>query len=317
LKLYGGVGLFLFLSLAACAQSGAAELLQTGKADEALAALRARLQTNPADAEAANLMCRVYFQLERWDDSVHAGETAVHLKPDSSEYHQWLGRAYGRRVEASGPIGALFMVRKVKGEFERAVALSADNLSARADLAEFYTEAPSIMGGDKNKARQLADYVAQRDPAQGHYMRARIEEKQSKPRAEEEFKSAVSASSNLAEYWVDLAAFYRRTGRLEEMQAAMDQAWTFSSNDHLALFYGGKLLLSSGRNFSGATLMLHDYLSGAGLAEDGPAFQAHYFLGLLLEKQGDRPSAAAEFRSALALGSQYKPAQDALARVSR
>jgi len=51
--------------------------------------------------------------------------------------------------------------------------------------------------------------------------------------------------------------------------------------------------------------------------EDGPLFQAHYVLGQLLEKQGNSEGAAREFRASLALASQYKPAQDALARVSR
>ena len=31
---------------------------------------------------------------------------------------------------------------------------------ARADLSEFYLEAPGFLGGDKNKAKQQADYVA-------------------------------------------------------------------------------------------------------------------------------------------------------------
>lgn len=208
------------------------------------------------------------------------------------------------------------MVRKVKAEFERAVSLSADNLSARADLAEFYTEAPSFMGGDKNKARQLADYVGQRDPAQGHYIRARVAEKQKKADAEAEFKAEIAAG-HLAESWTDLASYYRRSGRFEEMQAAVDQAAVQTARDSVALFYGARTLYSSGRNFSGAVQMLRTYLADHELSEDGPSFQAHHLLGLLLEKQGDRQAAAQEFRAALALASQYKPAQDALARVSR
>jgi len=40
-------------------------------------------------------------------------------------------------------------------------------------------------------------------------------------------------------------------------------------------------------------------------------------LGELLEKQGDNKAAAAEFRSALALASEFHPARDALNRISR
>jgi len=291
-------------------------LVKQGHVDEALAVLRSRISANPSDAEAWNLTARAYFQAERWDDSIRAAERAVNLKPESSLYHQWLGRAYGRRAEVIGPVGALMLVRKVKAEFERAVSLSADNLSARADLAEFYTEAPSLMGGDKAKARQLADYVGQRDPMQGHYIRARVVEKQKKADAEAEFKAEIAAS-HLAEAWTDLASYYRRCGRFEEMQAAVDKAAALAAHDSVALFYGARTLSSSGRNFSGAVQMLRTYLDSHEFSEDGPSFHAHHLLGLLLEKQGDRQAAAQEFRAALALASQYKPAQDALTRVSR
>ncbi len=249
-------------------------LLPSGKVDETLAALQARIQANPGDAEAHSLMSRVYLQIERWDEAIRAAEKAVKLMPDNSEYHQWLGRAYGLKAEVIGPIGAFSLVRKVKAEFERAVNLSADNLSARADLAEFYTEAPSM-------------------------------------------KAAIAESHNSADYWIDLAAFYVRSGRFDEMQATVERAQGIAPHDPNVLFTGGSLLLRGGRNFSGAVQMLRSYIAAGNVIEDGPLFQAHYVLGQLLEKQGNSQDAANEFRAALALASQYKPAQDALARVSR
>lgn len=301
------------------AQQDAARLVQTGRPDEALTALRQRVQASSSDAQAYNLMCRAYYQMERWDDAIHAAEKSVSLKPDNSEYRQWLGRSYGRKAEAGGPMGALVLVRKLKNEFERAVALDAENLSARADLAEFYTEAPSLMGGDKNKARQLAAYVTQRNPALGHLMLARIEEKHDKATAEAEFKAAIRENSKRAESWTDLAAFYRRTGRLDEMQSAVDQGVMAPQHDGVVLFNAGNLLLAAGRNFPVAVQALRAYLSlpSDRLSEDGPDFEAHYLLGLLLEKQGNNQAAAAEYHAALSLAAEYKLAQDALARVSR
>src|SRR5260370_17813011 len=140
------------------------------------------------------------------------------------------------------------MVRKVKAEFERAAALNADSLSARADLAEFYMEAPFFMGGDKTKARQLADYVAQRDPAQGQFMLAQIDEKKNKPKAETEFKSAVRASGGRAGYWFELASFYRRSGRPQEMQLAVDKASDLSSKHPIVSFFCARLQPHAGRN---------------------------------------------------------------------
>lgn len=310
----------LLLTLVAAAESDPMSLLQNGKANQALQALKSQVQNNPSDARAYNLMARVYFQLGRWDDAVQAAEKSVSLAPQVSEYHQWLARSYGEKAEASGPVGAFNLVRKVKAEFEKAVALdeAMKNLSARADLAEFYIEAPYIMGGDKGKARYLADSVMQHDPALGHFILGRVEEKQnSKNRAENEYKAAIEASGNRARYWVNLAHFYRHTGRLNEMEAAVNRSLNARMVDGLPLFDGASLLLRAGRNFPGAIQMFRHYLSLEDPAEDGPAFQAHYLLGVLLEKQGDAKAAIAEYRAALDLASEYRPAQDALLRLSR
>jgi tetratricopeptide (TPR) repeat protein len=314
---------FVLLSLSALAAPDAMSLLQNGKADQALQVLNSQVQRNPNDAEAYNLMGRVYFQLEQWDDAIRVAEKSVALAPGNSEYHQWLGRIYGEKAETVGKVhfvSAISLVRKVKAEFEKAVALDPDgkNLSARSDLAEFYTEAPSIMGGDKAKAKALAESMMKQDAALGHYMLGRIYEKQNvKDRAEQEYKAAIESSDSLARYWVSLASFYRRVGRLDDMQAAVIKSLSGRRQQGIALFDGASLLLNGGRDFPQAIKMFRQYLSLDDPTEDGPAFQAHYLLGTLLERQGDKKAAADEYHAALALASQYKPAQDALARVGR
>jgi len=114
-----------------------------------------------------------------------------------------------------------------------------------------------------------------------------------------------------------LASFYRKTGRLDQMEAAINKAVKADMRDGMALFDGAETLLAGGRNFPGAVEMLRRYLKMENLSEDGPAFQARFLLGQLLERQGDLQGAAREYRAALALASQFQRAQDALTRVSR
>jgi len=301
----------------AAADTEASSLLKAGKADEALRVLHATIAHSPDDARAYNLLCRVYFQLELWDDSVRMAEKAVALDPQNSSYHLWLGRAMGRKAEGANPFTAFNLARKVKSEFERAVALDGNNLRARSDLSEFYVEAPAILGGDKKKARQQADFVARHDPALGSYISARVDEKLGTGRAETEYKKAVAASSEPSHYWVELAHFYRRTGRFNEMEYAVNQSLATAHEGEVTEFDAASLLLHAGRNFPGAIQMLRRYVAKDDPAEEGPAFQAHYLLGILLERQSRKKEAAAEFQAALDLASQYRPARDALARVSR
>ena len=292
-------------------------LLKTGRADAAIRALNATLAQSPNDARSYNLLCRVYYQLEFWDDSVRMCEKAVALDPQNSTFHQWLGRAMGRKAEVANPLTAFNLARRVKSEFERAVALDGNNLSARSDLSEYYIEAPAFLGGDKGKARQQAAAVDKIDPAWGSAILARVEEKQATGRAEAEYKKAVAATSTPSRYWVDLAQFYRRAKRPAEMEQAANQALASVHEGDVTEFDVAGLLLRGGRNFNGAIQALEHYIAQEDPSEEGPVFQAYYILGTLLEKQGRKKEAAGAFKSALELASQFKPARDALARVSR
>lgn len=308
---------FLATGVGAQANTDPADLLKSGRADQALHALNLTVAQNPNDARAYHLLSRVYFQLELWDNAVRMAEKATALDPQNSAYHLWLGRAMGRKAEDSNPFTAFGLARKVKAEFERAVALDADNLPARNDLSEFYLEAPSMLGGDKTKAKQQADYVAKRDPAMGSYMYARVAEKRGDTGAEAEYKKAVAASNAPGHYWIELAHFYRRAGRLGDMETALNQAVAAAKAGDFTEYDAAALLLHTGRNYAGAAQMLRRYVAQEDPAEDGPAFRAHYLLGIVLEKQGKKSEASTEFQAALKMASQYRPAQDALARVSR
>jgi tetratricopeptide (TPR) repeat protein len=310
--------LFVFLiGLLAGADDGPAALLKAGKADQAIHILNLAIARVPQDARSYHLLSRVFYQLELWDNSIRMAEKALALDPQNSSYHLWLGRAMGRKAEEANPFTAFGLARKVKTEFERAVALDKDNLMARADLSEFYLEAPGFLGGDKNKAKQQADYVAGHDRALASYIYARVQEKQGNTGAEAEYKKAIAASREPARYWVELAHFYRRTGRLGEMEDAVHHSVTAAQQGEPSEFDAAALLLHSGRDFAGATQILRHYVSQEDPSEDGPAFRAHYLLGILLEKQGKKKEATAEFQTALNMAAEYRPAQDALARVSR
>ena len=293
------------------------ELLRTGKADEARRMLQSTLQHNPNDAQAYFLLCRLYFQLELWDNALLMAEKAVALDPNNSSYHMWLGRAAGRKAENSNPFTAWSLARRVHAEFERAVALDGNNLNARADLSEYYIEAPNFLGGDKKKAREQASTVAPHDEALANYIYARVEEQQGKRDSEKLYKKALEASGNSARYWVELSYFYRRAGRMQDMQSAIYQALIAPRHEATPEYDGAYLFLRTGRDFPNAIAMLKKYINGNTLEEDGPLFRAHYMLGELLEKEGDHNAAAAEYRAALALASEYRPAREALARVSR
>ena len=81
-------------------------------------------------------------------------ERAVQLAPKDSEYHDWLGKSYGRRAEESMFLSAMSWARKTHQEFEIAVELNPSNFEAQRDLIRYEMNAPGIVGGGDDKAHE-------------------------------------------------------------------------------------------------------------------------------------------------------------------
>jgi tetratricopeptide (TPR) repeat protein len=289
-------------------------LLAAGRIDQALQIL----DHQPAPiAETYNLTCRAYFEVEAWDAAIPACEKAVALAPDNSVYHLWLGRAYGEKADRSIFFKAVGLAKKLRTEFERSVELDPGNWQARTDLAEFYLEAPAIVGGGRDKARAQATQLMPLNPAIAHWVSARIAEKENDPdTAEREYHAAIDAGHGDAFAWLNLAGFYRHTGRLDEMEQALHTMESRPLDRPGALVDGAGLLLRTSRDYPMAIRLLRRYIDSPATVEEAPVFKAHYMLGEVFEKQGNRQAAAEEYRAALSMAHSYTRAQDALKRVA-
>jgi tetratricopeptide (TPR) repeat protein len=293
------------------------ELLAAGRVDDAITSLSSRISSAPNDAASFNFLCRAYFAVNNWDRAISACEKAVALEPNNSEYHLWLGRAYGEKADAANFFTAAGLAKKVRTEFERSVALDPNSAVARTDLAEFYLEAPGIVGGGQDKARAQADALLKLSPAKAHWVIGRIAEKnRDTAGAEKAYRAAVEASHGGGNAWLNLASFYRKTGRLDEMQDALKHAAAAPMDQPEVLVDAASNLLRANRDLPFATELLRRYLSTT-TVEQAPPFKAHYMLGSILEKQGDRAGAAREYQTALALAKDFGRAREALIRVNR
>ena len=311
------LALFAFVACGLAAAQSPEDMLAAGRVDNAIAVLDARLKTAPGDAESYNLLCRSYFVLGNWDRAISACEKAVGLDAGNSRDHLWLGRAYGEKAAEAHFFTAITLAQKVRSEFETAVQLSPSNVDARSDLAEFYLEAPGIVGGGQEKAEAEARSLATIDPAKAHWVTARIAQKNhDDATAEKEYRAAVEASHGGALAWLNLAFFYRRSERLDDMENAINHATSAQTNASEVLMEAAETLIGAGRNFPYAVQLLKLYLSSP-TVEQAPAFKAHYLLGTILEKQGNREQAAEQYRASLSMAKSFSRAQAALERLNR
>jgi tetratricopeptide (TPR) repeat protein len=305
--------LFLLLAVTtvAAADPATVQLLSRGRMNEAISAL-----SNRGDAESLNLLSRAYYAMERWDDAVRWGERATAERPQDASYHLWLARAYGRKAGDSSPLAAAGLARKAKNEFERAVQLDPANVEAHSDLSKYYVQAPAVMGGGLDKARDQAAQVNKYNAAEAHSILAQVAAKAKRyDEAESQFRSAIKEAHNPATYWLQLADFYRLRGRFDDVQKTVLTAMALPGRAAENYFDAANELYLSGRDFPDAAQYLQKYLDSGGLVENAPAFRAHYLLGQIYEKMGRSSDATSEYEASLALASGFDRARKALGRL--
>jgi len=288
--------------------------LQAGRADAAITKLNDALQADPKSAEAYNLLCRVEYSLEKWNEAAGHCEKAVNLDPQNAGYHLWLGRAIGERASRASWTSAFSLAKRTREEFETAVKLDPKDGEALSDLGEFYTQAPGVVGGGTDKAEGIAKQLEAIDPARSHHLRGLIAEKQKDlAAAEKEFKAATT-TAHPAVSWMELASFYRRHERWTDMESAVASGQAAAARDKhsaVALFNGASTLSRANRQIEEAIKLYEGYLAAPEKSEEAPAFEALIHLAKLRKQTGDGAGAARDKASALALAHDYKPAQEA------
>jgi Tfp pilus assembly protein PilF len=282
--------------------------LQAGQADTALALL----DSAPPSAEVHNLRCRVFFALEQWDAAANECQQAVNLDEQNSDYHLWLGRTLGEKAARASFLSAFSMAKRTRIEFEQAVQLDPQNAAALADLGEFYYEAPGAVGGGAEKAAEVALQLERVDPERAHELRGRTaESRKDYVTAERELKAALAVSKHPAFRWMTLANFYRRRGRLEEMNAALRSGVRAAEIDRqaaAALFNGASMLARNNIDPALAVEMFQQYLASSAKDEEAPAFVAYTRLAHVEASLGDLAGARRERAAALDLARNYRPA---------
>ena len=240
-----------------------------GKADyaEAISALR---QTDP-DASGFELLGQCYYQLGDFKKAADALERAAMLAPSSSMIQAWLGRAWGERAETAFALAAPAHAKKAREAFEKAVRLDPGNALAVTDLFNYYIQAPGIMGGGIEKARELIPSLARLDPLGSRLAQARFDEERKQfAAAETELRAAIKLAPDNLEPMLELAQFLARRGRHDESDQAFRHAASVAPNSPRILFAHAEALIKNKRDVSEGRDLLKKYLAQKGLTPDDP-----------------------------------------------
>ena len=259
------------------------------------------------------------MRLNKADAAEKQFERAIAADPKNGTYHLWLGNAVGQQTTTASTVRQPFMARRVKAEFERALALDPELIDARDGLIQFYLRAPGFMGGSEAKAREQQREIAKRNAFRGHLAAANMawagEDTAGTERA---IRAAIAVAPDSVRTVITLAQRQAGWGRITAAFATLDEFLARHPSDIAMRFQIGRLAAGSGQQLDRGEKLLRELIAEPEWESTNlhPSRAAvHYRLGMVLEESGKKPDAKAAHERALALDPQLKPAKDALAAL--
>jgi tetratricopeptide (TPR) repeat protein len=281
-----------------------------------LANAEAYAKANPKNAEAWSLLTRARVLQGKAEAAVTAGQKAVALAPNSAQAQFWLGNAYGSRIGEVGMMSKMSMAPKLRDAFEKTVALDPNNLDARTALLQFYLQAPSAIGGGKDKALLQAREIGKRDAARGHLARAQIQlADKDNAGALKSYEAAYAAKPSDAGIRLALGIGYQQAERYNDAFRHF-HTWTAQDATAGAAWYQlGRTSVLSGQHLEEGIAALQKYLKLPRMANEPANQHAYYRLGQLYAKAGKKAEARTAFQSALKLDPAFKEPKAELAKL--
>ena len=287
------------------------QLFNASKFGEARVAL---LPHGERDADAAFYLGRIELEGNDADKAADWFERAIRMNPKSSVYYDWLGRAYGTQAQHANRFRQPFLARKTKNAWETALALDPDNLDVRDDLIIFYSRVPGFLGGNKEKAREMALEIMKRNAYRGSIAATSLcaadNDTLCVVRGLQEMMISYPDSAGV---YAGLAVFYANQKQFDKAFAVLDERLRTRPNELRTLYQLGRTAALSGQNLDRGEQALKLVLANP-TPESGPSPAGlHYRLGMIYEKKGAKELAREEYRTVLQLNPRHQDAQKALA----
>ena len=261
------------------AYTAAVELYTQRKPQEAQKAFEALAAADAGNADVQFYLGRLALQGNDHEKAVAYLERAVALAPADARYLHRLGDAYGLSAQKAGMFSKMGLAGKCRTAYEKAVELDPKNIDARLALLSYYQQAPGIVGGSLEKALTQAQAIKQLDPARG--------------------RMAIASVRVMEKKYA--AAF-----------AELDEVLTEKPGDYAALFQTGRIAAISGERLAAGLAALRQCLAQTPPGNQPGHAAAHWRIGNILEKQGDKAGARAAYEAALRVDPKFSQAIESL-----
>ena len=242
-----------------------------GKYAEAVKTLTSAHSTAPQDSDISYWLARAYYEQHNYDQAVSYAEEAVRLNAQNGEYYRWLGRAYGAKAEQSHSFS---LARKVRQALESAVKFAPRSIDAHRDLMQYLVEAPWIVGGDKDKARQEIESISSLDPIQGRLAKAAYMSTEKKWKdAESEYLAVCDQHPVNVDAYMEAAEFFAGRKDGNNLDRVVNAAGHLNAHDPRLDFYRAVVLVLRRTDLPKAETLLNSYINNVPQRSDFPSHE--------------------------------------------
>jgi tetratricopeptide (TPR) repeat protein len=291
-------------------------LFESRRFEEARKFFEPYVAKNPKDFDATFYLGRSLFALGRFEPAAEQLEKAAELRPASAETLLWLGRSYGQFAMQASVFRQAGLAKKCKAAWDKAVVLDPNNLDVREDLIQYYLRAPGFMGGSVPKAREQAAEIKKRDAVRGALSTVTVHLHQKEnAAAEKELAEAIRKAPADPRPRYTLGALQQEGKRWNDAFETFEAVLKTSPDDYDALYQVGKTGALSGQRLDRAEECLKRYLGHTPKPTSAPLANAHYRLGTVYEKKGNKAQARTHYKKAVELDKDLKEAKEALAKL--
>lgn len=352
-----GVALLVCLPLVCCAEDlvktlSPDALMEAGHYKRANSIVQVRLQENPNDIYALFLSSKILQSFGDLNGAMLSAERAVALDPLTADYHAQLAEVYAYIADRSSRFKGVKYVRLMKKELAATFSLKPSHTDALLVLMMFSFRAPSLVGGDKEKAHNIADEMVRSDPGWGYLAQARLAVDESRESAVENllrqavdagpshyralfelarFECCVSSHKDFSKAarlgqellkldatraggYEILAAVYAANGRWSDLEAVLAEG-VKAVPDDLTPFYRCAQTLIESQDFARAEKYLEKYVAQEPEGREPARAQAEWLLASVYEKDGRKPDAIRELKVALRMEPNFEAAKKDLKRL--
>src|SRR6267142_2521552 len=250
---FTSIGLMFLMLLPGVARAQESSLekaraaFEKGEYPQAIDILKNAAAGDPNNGDAYVLLTRSYLELNQYDAAVSSAEKAVAINSKNSEYHRWLGEAYGAKADHASMLSAYSLARKTQKEFDAAVQLDARNFDVQQDLIQYDCTAPGMVGGGEEKAQPLIEKLMKMDAAEGHYATGICRaQKKDYAAADGEFAKALDGKPKTANRIYGIGDYFVQRKNAEKLLAVAAAGEDLAPHDPRGKFYRGVALILQG-----------------------------------------------------------------------